>query len=96
MERIIMENNEGVERLLIAIYVQAADDYKKSLLIIRNLRIRKNRNGRLCKKDEDKLMKAIAMRDECENFFNRDPYGLLPDMKPGEISEKLKKQLRES
>lgn len=90
-----MENREPYEKLVAAIYEQAAEDYKKSLKIIDILEKRKERNGVLIKKDEYKLSSAISMRDECENFFNKDPYGMLTGTKPGEVCAKLRKIVKD-
>lgn len=90
-----MENQESYEKLVTAIYEQAADDYKKSLKIIDTLEKRRERNGVLTKKDDRKLSNAVGVRDECEHFFDKDPYGMLTGTKPGEVCAKLRQIAKE-
>lgn len=90
-----MENKNGYENLVIAIYEQAAKDYKKSSKKIKTLENRKRRNGVLTKKDEYQLTQAVYMKEECERFFMKDPYGMFTELDPKDICIELEKTLKE-
>lgn len=87
-----MNNNtydENYMNLITAIYEQAAEDYRKASKSVKELSAEKV----LTETEKKKLSIDEATRNECARFFDSDPYGMLPNMKPGEIVNKLDSQI---